>query len=675
MSKDGGFRLPEVIDPPKRCVSIDIPDDPNHIAAFWGALQALTYWFSWERDTNKTGLAASQVWMKTIQAAHTRFLSDNPCGNELPEDCVELAPHHPAIEWYPANPFLDPNEKPFGYLAAPFSVVNLQVPGFLEGIANAIGFDPAYLVGLQNGDVITTLISVPNNPIEVLTDGLPRFIIHVNGTGTVSLSLINIFLGGLAAIGKDTHIDIPGLFLGTVTGGVQLVDLNRDLIAIPPETSTIIGQQIEFTTPGPHFVEVAFIPNLNDATIPVGYGGGLRGVTLCGFEPLEGNNVIRVQDCKLQQSGDGVNWTDVYDLASCLSGEGLDGASVELRIHEGYIQWRQDDDSPSWTNLIALTAITGPQGATGPAGATGPQGPAGATGPQGPAGATGATGPQGETGPAGSGGNEYDPPPTSAQPDALCNAAAFIIGKVRALILDVQTDLATLDPSEILEALLTGGGWKTSALNQLIAFLQSSGSEDILTDFDAAAADLKCELYSFELDKQVFITWVQSQSYSAALKDGITYALNAAAANGNYALWAAVGATKQDADCEACEDDEDTCGPERAVDWWEGTNTSSGGGFYTVHSELDKGGVLNNAVIRSSNYGDFPGNYLLKSIEMLSSGVVNGIYIENEAGTPIYNGTSFEDANLVLPACVRFILVYRDMANGGHFDVRFEIEN
>src|SRR5690606_25264330 len=106
------------------CVSIDIPDDPEHIRAFWGTLQTLAYWFSWQRDEDKTALAVSQVWMKTIQAAYTRFLSENPCGNEMTEDCVELAPHHPAIEWNPTNPFLDPHEKPSGYLFAPFSVVD-----------------------------------------------------------------------------------------------------------------------------------------------------------------------------------------------------------------------------------------------------------------------------------------------------------------------------------------------------------------------------------------------------------------------------------------------------------------------------------------------------------------------------------------------------------------------
>lgn len=33
---------------------------------------------------------------------------------------------------------------------------------------------------------------------------------------------------------------------------------------------------------------------------------------------------------------------------------GQDGASPEMRVHEGWVQWRQDDDSPTWTNLYEI---------------------------------------------------------------------------------------------------------------------------------------------------------------------------------------------------------------------------------------------------------------------------------------------------------------------------------
>lgn len=77
---------------------------------------------------------------------------------------------------------------------------------------------------------------------------------------------------------------------------------------------------------------------------------------------------------------------------------GAPGASVEMRVHDGYIQWRQSDDNPTWTNLIALADLQGPPG---PQGEQGPPGPPGEPGPPGVSGeisplSTGADSQQGE---------------------------------------------------------------------------------------------------------------------------------------------------------------------------------------------------------------------------------------------------------------------------------------
>ncbi|MCZ7545752.1 MAG: collagen-like protein [Anaerolineae bacterium] len=70
---------------------------------------------------------------------------------------------------------------------------------------------------------------------------------------------------------------------------------------------------------------------------------------------------------------------------------GADGASAELRVYEytdpegpqygeRWIQWRQDDDSPTWTDLVSLAALTGPQGPPGLDGVDGLPGAPGAPG-------------------------------------------------------------------------------------------------------------------------------------------------------------------------------------------------------------------------------------------------------------------------------------------------------
>lgn len=88
---DGGFRLPGEIDPPRRCVQLYIPDDTGHIVAFWGALEELQYWFSWERDDNHTGALLADVWKEVIADARALFDTDNPCpceGDDM-TDCCE----------------------------------------------------------------------------------------------------------------------------------------------------------------------------------------------------------------------------------------------------------------------------------------------------------------------------------------------------------------------------------------------------------------------------------------------------------------------------------------------------------------------------------------------------------------------------------------------------------
>jgi len=86
---DGGFLLPVELDPPRRCVQLHIPDDVNHIRAFWGALDELQMWFSWQRDNDKTGTLVAQIWRDVLTLAHELFDSDNPCPCEEPMDCCD----------------------------------------------------------------------------------------------------------------------------------------------------------------------------------------------------------------------------------------------------------------------------------------------------------------------------------------------------------------------------------------------------------------------------------------------------------------------------------------------------------------------------------------------------------------------------------------------------------
>lgn len=105
------------------------------------------------------------------------------------------------------------------------------------------------------------------------------------------------------------------------------------------------------------------------------------------------------EECGLEYRNDGGDWTPVTgwdDLApACFQGppgaDGSDGAAPEIRVYDGYIQWRLEG-SVDWINLISVDDLMGDTGPQGPPGDTGLQGPPGETGAQGPPGDCDCTG-------------------------------------------------------------------------------------------------------------------------------------------------------------------------------------------------------------------------------------------------------------------------------------------
>lgn len=59
--------LPDVPDPPTSiCFEVPVPNDPNHVRAFLGALADLGAWWGWERDPAHKALIAAQRWQKIV---------------------------------------------------------------------------------------------------------------------------------------------------------------------------------------------------------------------------------------------------------------------------------------------------------------------------------------------------------------------------------------------------------------------------------------------------------------------------------------------------------------------------------------------------------------------------------------------------------------------------------
>lgn len=373
------------------------------------------------------------------------------------------------------------------------------------------------------------------------------------------------------------------------------------------------------------------------------------------------------EDCKILQIFEGGEWVTFWDLNGCVVDgtngiDGQDGASPEMRVSGGYIQWRQDDDSPTWTNLIAISALIGPQGVKGDTGDPGLQG---------------FKGEKGDTGSPGTGGNVYPAKPTAAQSVALCNAATYVVEQIRNLIVDVYTQLDTIQPGEVFQALLNQNGWSVGSLYDLIAFAAGSLANEMtnLAAFDAAKDDLICELITQELNKGAVVSWVDTTySGQATLRDMLKHALNAASENGQYATWVAVGATMTTADCSDCNPVVDLCGPAwpMPIAFYQGTITNVTGSVYSVSLVTDP--VPGYRIIRSSNYGNWSkGNFELTHVEIIG-GTPQQLYVERNNGSVLYNGTNVAALNALLPACIRYFQAVKHTSTT-EFSVKMTIIN
>jgi len=62
MVKIENFPIPEVIDPPRKCLCIEIPWDDEHKRIIAGLLWQLTNWYNWQRDPDKRGKDVAAVY-------------------------------------------------------------------------------------------------------------------------------------------------------------------------------------------------------------------------------------------------------------------------------------------------------------------------------------------------------------------------------------------------------------------------------------------------------------------------------------------------------------------------------------------------------------------------------------------------------------------------------------
>jgi hypothetical protein len=256
---------------------------------------------TWESDAHRATEEASTLITQIMLAECTAP------GTPEEGDCVEYTPQNAPVLWGPTNPFINPSDIPAGYLNPVWHVVD--DPGLF------------FFLGVRTGDVLTLPDAFPIG-VPPLHDFLPKMRIYCHGTGTVEIHLLEVPFGGLAIITQDDDI---------LT--LKIVELEHATGEVPVESVAPKIVEIEFTTGGDHHIDVMFERRL-DLTdlIPIGFGGGLRKVVLCGFDiPGESVDVRQNVDapCTLEKSADGETWVPFADLKLC---------PPDVRISKGKVQ-------------------------------------------------------------------------------------------------------------------------------------------------------------------------------------------------------------------------------------------------------------------------------------------------------------------------------------------------
>lgn len=309
--------LPATIDPTeRRCMMIPVPEDPQHIAAFRGALMHLAEAHKWSNDPTHKAREVALVWRNIIDGLEWG------CGVEDAE-CRNFNTSAGFITYEPQNPFTEPNLIPAGYILPPFYVVyDNTLPEFL---------------GYEVGDVLTDLSRFYGGT-GVITDpesGFSRFRVSVTGIGRVQIYFLNVPLGGMALVTADGD-----------PLSANIVELQVDLFSIPIEDNEVVIHEVEFDTVGAHYVDVTFVPRVNDEAPFVFFGGGIRQIRLCGFEEVTDVPVFDIRQkpdapCIIQKTDDGIIWADAVDMTKC---------PPKIRVNNGVIQW-YNEDTDTWEDV------------------------------------------------------------------------------------------------------------------------------------------------------------------------------------------------------------------------------------------------------------------------------------------------------------------------------------
>jgi hypothetical protein len=278
------------------------------------------------------------------------LLSATACPPILEEqDCYEYPTYSSFFRYTPMNPYIEPDEIPEGYETQPM-IVN--------------GENGNTVPNYEHFDIIvpSSAITFDVNWWASISGQLPTVEVLVQGAGKAFLKMLTLAQGGLAVITVDNPPDLLDILAGIVTGADNIIDLNQDLVSLPPETAQELIFEVDLVGAGLHTIYIVFLPILDDSLIPIRFGGGFRGVQLCDFVevPEMGIANIRFEDCNLEVQDAGGVWSVVpgwENWLDCVPSGGGGGGVAAFKATPYAFEAGANIDTTSTTMVQAVASI------------------------------------------------------------------------------------------------------------------------------------------------------------------------------------------------------------------------------------------------------------------------------------------------------------------------------
>lgn len=313
------------------------------------ALSESFYWVTrWQmppeespHDWTTSELEQIKTWAARLENELRTPIAD--CDQELNcLDCVDYAPNSARIEWTP-DPFTQPDFVPEGWAYPPWFVVE-------EGSIPDI-------TGAQVGDVLSTFDRFAFVDPDSYDREYPTFRVNWNGAAEVELHLLSVPQGGLAIIRLDDgDLNVVELNSYSVSDFASFIAALLELfdLTINGEIYEETVYEIKTETAGAHHVDVTLYPTANLEEF-IGWGGGLRKITICGevgIEPCEECDPMDVRQneetpCILEKTEDGETWVEFANLQLC--------PPLIRQRPDGTIEY-STDDGETWTPVETDTS-------------------------------------------------------------------------------------------------------------------------------------------------------------------------------------------------------------------------------------------------------------------------------------------------------------------------------